>query len=273
MTPFYQITVIISETAVMGEKFSLKWNDYLVNVTKKFSVLRNEDEFSDVTLVSSDKRQVSAHKVVLSSSSDYFKTILQNNNKSKDIMLCLENISHEELNNMLDYVYNGEVNIEQDQLDRFLKIAQRFQLEGLISDESGELEAEDTQSYVVKNANKLQPLSKTENVDHEKKIAQNSVKEHFKISSEEFQSVEELDEKLKENLCRVDVDGTKKWQCIICNKVSRDLHNAKEHVEFHFEGLSFLCQDCDKTFRSRNALRQHKARHCNGKLISGPGRH
>ena len=98
----------------MGEKFSLKWNDYLVNVTKKFSSLRNEDEFSDVTLVSSDKRQVSAHKVVLSSSSDYFKTILQTNNKSKDIVLCLENISHEELNYMLDYVYKGEVNIEQD---------------------------------------------------------------------------------------------------------------------------------------------------------------
>ena len=58
----------------MGEKFSLKWNNYLVNVTKQFSSLRNEDEFSDVTLVSSDKRQVSAHKVVLSSSSDYFKT-------------------------------------------------------------------------------------------------------------------------------------------------------------------------------------------------------
>ena len=107
----HQISVILSKTAVMVEKFSLKWNDYLPNVTKKFSSLRNEDEFSDVTLVSSDKRQVSAHKVVLSSSSDYFKTILRSNNKNKDIILCLENISHEELNYMLDYVYNGEVKI------------------------------------------------------------------------------------------------------------------------------------------------------------------
>ena len=123
---FIQSPFIILKTTDMGEKFSLKWNDYLVNVTKKFSSLRNEEEFSDVTLVSSDKRQVSAHKVVLSSSSDYFKTILQSNNKSKDIILCLENINHEELNNVLDYVYNGEVNIEQDQLDRFLTIAQRY---------------------------------------------------------------------------------------------------------------------------------------------------
>ena len=136
----------------MGEKFSLKWNDYLANVTKKFSLLRNEEEFSDVTLVSSDKRQVSAHKVVLSSCSEYFKTILQSNNKSKDVILCLENINHEELIYMLDYVYNGEVNIEQDQLDRFLSIAARYQLEGMISDEDCKLKDEDTHSTVVNNS-------------------------------------------------------------------------------------------------------------------------
>ena len=251
----------------MGEKFSLKWNDYSVNVTKKFSSLRNEDEFSDVTLVSSDKRQVSAHKVVLSSSSDYFKTILQSNNKSKDIILCLENISYEELNNVLDYVYNGEVNIEQDQLDRFLTIAQRFQLEGLISEENDELQTEDSYSSVVNNSNNIQPLSKTENGDQMKKIPQNSVKDQIKICPQEFESIEELEEKLKENLSKV--DG--KWQCIICNKVSPTLYHAKEHVEVHVEGLSFPCQSCDKTFRSRTSLRNHKNKFHNVSHISGPG--
>ena len=252
----------------MGEKFSLKWNDYLVNVSKKFSSLRNEEEFSDVTLVSSDKRQVSAHKVVLSSCSDYFKTILRSNNKSKDIILCLENINHEELNNMLDYVYNGEVNIEQNQLDRFLTIAQRFQLEGLISDESGELEEEDTHSSVVNNSSIIHP--ETENVDDFKKVSQNGVNKQIKINSEEFQTVEELDEKIKENLSRV--DGTSKWKCLMCYKESSHLTRAKEHVEVHFEGLSFPCQNCDKTFRSRSALRMHRARVCNNKPKPKPRR-
>ena len=252
----------------MCEKFSLKWNDYLDNVSKKFSSLRYEDEFSDVSLVSSDKRQVSAHRVVLSSSSDYFKTILKSNNKSKDIILCLENINQEELNNMLDYVYNGEVNIEQDQLDRFLAIAQRFQLEGLISDKRGELEAEDTHSSVVKYSDTIYP--KHENGDQKKKITQNGLKEHIIISSDEFQSVEELDEKLKENLSRIE-GGM--WQCKICNKMSKKLHNAKEHAEIHIEGLSHPCQSCNSTFRSRNIRRTHQTRVCNGKLFSGPGTH
>ena len=262
-------TTHISKTANMVEKFSLKWNNYLANVTKKFSSLRNVEEFSDVTLVSSDKRQVSAHKVVLSSCSDYFKTILQSNNKSKDVILCLENINQEELNNMLDYVYNGEVKIEQDQLDKFLTIAHRFQLAGLSSDESGKLYSEENHSTVVNYTNIVHPLSKTEKVENARKITQKAVKDHIKISSEEFQSVEKLDEKLKESLSRV--DGTKKWQCMICNKVSADLYHAKEHVEIHFEGLSFPCLSCDKTFKTRTILRNHKNRTHNGAHTSGTG--
>ena len=36
------------------------------------------------------------------------------------------------MENILDYIYNGEIQIYQDDLDRFLTIANRFQLEGLI---------------------------------------------------------------------------------------------------------------------------------------------
>ena len=63
----------------MSEKFCLKWNDFQTNVTSSFSKLRNEDEFFDVTLVSDDQQQVSAHKLVLSSCSEYFKNILKVN--------------------------------------------------------------------------------------------------------------------------------------------------------------------------------------------------
>ena len=42
---------------------------------------------------------------------------------------CLKfSISSTELNDILDYVYHGEVNINQEDLDRFLKIAERLKL-------------------------------------------------------------------------------------------------------------------------------------------------
>ena len=244
----------------MAEKFSLKWNDYISNVTKKFSSLRNEDDFYDVTLVSSDKRQVSAHKVVLSSCSDYFKTVLKNNNKTSNTILCLENIYFEELNQMLDYVYNGEVSIDEDKLTRFLTIAQRFQLEGLlsVSDGSEEYQREQEESTYVSEVNQQQNethfLSKIEDV--EDKLKSHVTKEKIIFSSEKFHNIEELNEKIKENILRL--EGTKRCKCKICNKLSRDFTDAQKHVEIHFDGLSFPCQSCGKTFRSRNALRQHK---------------
>ena len=53
------------------EKFCLKWNDFYSNVSKAFGLFRNEDYLHDVTLVSDDHKQVSAHKLVLFPCSEY----------------------------------------------------------------------------------------------------------------------------------------------------------------------------------------------------------
>ena len=88
----------------MEEKFCLKWNDYQENTIKTFSKLRKEEDFYDVTLVSEDKKLIMAHKVVLSSSSEYFKSILKSN-KHPHPMICLSEIASMELENVLDYMY------------------------------------------------------------------------------------------------------------------------------------------------------------------------
>jgi len=117
----------------MSEKFCLKWNDFHSNVSKSFGVLRTEDYLQDVTLVGVDHKQISAHKLVLSACSEYFKDIFKNN-KHSNPLLCLDGINNQDLNNILDYIYNGEVQIYQDDLERFLNIAQRLKLQGLLSD-------------------------------------------------------------------------------------------------------------------------------------------
>ena len=47
-------------------------------------------------------------------------------------MLCLEGTTQVDLQNVLDYIYYGEVQISQEYLDRFLHVAERMKLEGLI---------------------------------------------------------------------------------------------------------------------------------------------
>ena len=117
----------------MHDKFSLKWHDFETNISNSFRKLRNTDDFYDVTLVSDDQEQMLAHKVVLSASSEYFNNVLKSNKHSHP-MICLNGINSIGLTNILDYIYNGEVEIKQDQLKTFLECAKRFQLEGLIEE-------------------------------------------------------------------------------------------------------------------------------------------
>ena len=107
------------------------WSDFH---GKSFQNLRKEEDFFDVTLVGDDGKHATAHKLVLASSSEYFKNIFNRSKKyfQSHALICLEGLLQEDLNNILDYIYQGEVQIHQKDLERFLAIAQRIKLEGLI---------------------------------------------------------------------------------------------------------------------------------------------
>ena len=73
-TPF-QRQVIIE----MSEKLCLQWNDYQENIKSAFGILREDENFNDVTLVCEDGQQVEAHKVILAASSPFFQRLLGRN--------------------------------------------------------------------------------------------------------------------------------------------------------------------------------------------------
>ena len=110
--------------------FNVKWADFSMNVVNSFKQLRNSDYFIDVTLASDDEKIVSANKVVLAAGSKYFETILKNNPLPQQI-ICLQGINNEELNQILDYLYYGEVEIDWNKISRFIDISKRFKLHGL----------------------------------------------------------------------------------------------------------------------------------------------
>ena len=232
----------------MSEKFNLHWNDFQSNITKTFSNLRGEDDFYDVTLVTDDQHQVSAHKVVLSSCSQYFKTILRQNKHSHPL-LCLEGVNTDQLNKMLDYIYHGEVQICQDNLEQFLGTAQRFQLQGLIDSEMKagfDEQRSNEKTLKVEDYDPPKDIMKPKN--HERKPKEKVVS----VIANDMDGLEEKIEKL------IDRNSDGKFRCITCDKISSRRRDASEHAETHIEGLSFPCQLCDKSFRYRTSLRRHK---------------
>ena len=92
-------------------------------------------------LMTEDYHEVSAHRLVLSACSEYFRNIFKNS-KVQDTLICLDGVTDEDLKNVLDYIYLGEAQICLDKMDRFLKVAERLKLEGLLrlhKEEEGEL--------------------------------------------------------------------------------------------------------------------------------------
>ena len=55
----------------MSEKLCLQWNDFKENVNSAFVRLRDDKEFTDVTLACEDGQQLEAHKAILASSSPF----------------------------------------------------------------------------------------------------------------------------------------------------------------------------------------------------------
>ena len=61
----------------MSEKLCLQWNDFKENAISAFGSLKDDQDFSDVTLVCEDGQQVEAHKVILAASSPFFQNLLK----------------------------------------------------------------------------------------------------------------------------------------------------------------------------------------------------
>ena len=112
-----------------AEKFCLRWNDFESNVSVAFRELREEKDFFDVTLACEDS-QVSAHKVILSACSPFFRSVLRKN-PHQHPLLYLKGVKYQEMLAVLNFMYQGEVNVAQEELNSFLAVAEDLRVKGL----------------------------------------------------------------------------------------------------------------------------------------------
>ena len=115
----------------MSEKLCLQWNDFKENGNSAFGRLRGDKEFSDVTLACEDGQKFETHKVVLATSSPFFHNLLRTN-KHKHPLIYMRGMESEDLCAIIDFLYCGETNVSQENLDSFLAIAEELQLKGLM---------------------------------------------------------------------------------------------------------------------------------------------
>ena len=119
-------------TNMEGEKFCLRWNELDSNLSSAVRDLRDSKELFDLTLACGDgeEDQVQVHRVVLSAASSFFRNILRRL-PSQHPVVYLKGIKQTDLEAVLSFVYNGEVNIAQQDLSSFLVLAEDLKIKGL----------------------------------------------------------------------------------------------------------------------------------------------
>merc|ERR1712086_1087793 len=115
-----------------SENFCLKWNDFETNIRDSFRELREEQDYFDVTIACDDGPTLEAHRIILSAGSQLFREIFRKS-KHQSPFVYLKGISSGYLGYILDFLYNGEASIAQDELPPFLETARELQVKGLQS--------------------------------------------------------------------------------------------------------------------------------------------
>ena len=255
----------------MSEKLCLQWNDFQENVNTAFGSLRQDNDFADVTLACEDGQQIEAHKVILASSSPFFQNLLKRNQHPHPL-IYMRGVKSEVLLAIVDFLYCGEANVFQENLDSFLAIAEELKLKGLM----GQMEdnGKKTESnYTNPSPWQINPKSSLDTEIEANFKEQNyaqppsiTMKNERRIAIPNFVSgdLQELDIKVKsmmEKSQNLIPSGERKAKiCKVCGKEGAGIA-IRDHIEAnHLEGVSLPCNVCEKTFRSRMILRKHICR-------------
>ena len=100
---------------------------FCVEMMKRLDIQRKNEQFCDVVLEvcnGEDQARFNAHRVVLCAASPFFYSALNNDMKeSKEGLIRLEDTSKVAIEELLDYLYTGHVNVTQHNAFDLLKIA------------------------------------------------------------------------------------------------------------------------------------------------------
>ena len=293
--------------------------------------MRKDQDFCNVTLVCDGDHKVEAHMVILAASSSFFSKLLKQNNHPHPL-IYIRGMNTWQMASVVDFIYDVEVNIDQDDLDDFLKLAEELHLHGINDLEKNKEEPqteqymeqessnnENTPSnfdhnelknfpgyslvlgdvYSLNDSEKSKPdlqtkvyrvrtnikdtptyfpsrnpsYQVTQSCDsHVSQPDENSFEEtgliEAVVSSIKTNSkYEKLDDTINSMIRRQKAEGKRQkaegkanCTCMECGKETRRKGDMRHHIEGkHIEGGSHPCDKCQKSFRSRNSLSNHKS--------------
>ena len=278
------------------ERFNFLNSEFKSTSPETFRQLWKENDFTNVTLVSSDEVKTSVHKVILATASPLLKRILIQN-PHEHPLIFFNSIRSTVVEQLVKFIYLGECDVDQENLLGFLDAGKSLQIRGLVNEagEAGQKSGPpiDTGQIVKDEATVEQPGK----LESDKSSSGSGLTDGILLDAKDNVEVEEpsqLVPKIKEevsSLFKIERVGDEEVLRInSSDKLYRDLFKNKEgkfqcnqcdyaqvkrfgemvnHIKAVHEGFKLSCELCDFQTGYKRCLNEHikiihegKLKHC-----------
>ena len=273
----------------------ITWHEHSQQIKAVYNDLFENERLTDVTLVCSDHVRVKAHKIILMSCSNMFRSMFDDDNSDMKTMIYLRGISEFQVKKVLEFMYKGQVKIEMDKLNTFLQVASDLEMNDLMNppEPSGNNDNEKNTDIAKKEQSEPNDIDHvTHNSEDKKETKKLSLEERrpFQCDKCEFRcktkkqfythsqrvhqdlmySCKHCDFKavynaeLRLHTMSEHMDQTKLISCDECKFQTTTPALLKLHQEAKHLGIRYPCDKCEHVASGPSSLRKHVIRRHSG---------
>jgi len=143
-----------------GNGMSLQYTNHSSHLSSNLTSLLKKHMHCDVVLACKDGPKLSAHKIILSACSTYFRDLLADTEIHQETIIVLKDINREDMKAVLSFLYSGVVEVAKDKLADFLLAASLLKIEELTQHSTKSIkpaESEITEEIEVNHTVKIEP--------------------------------------------------------------------------------------------------------------------
>ena len=254
------------------EKFNLTWHTYSEHLQSMLHEMMVSSDLTDVTLVCDDKKNIQAHKVVLSACSPIFKHIVDSMPRNEQ-HIYLRGIKSREMEMVLEFMYLGQVNLQPEKINQFIEVAKSLEIKEICKDiEIKQNEQNKTTESVEEDVEPVKDAKQevSENLNEPPpEIAEVPGPE---LPTEEENLEEDLDDEEEVELDEIELEEAQNINFeaeVLINEADsltetfNDIvaKDVEENESSESEGKEFPCSMCDYRATLKMQLKTHRKKH------------